>query len=913
MSQATTTFGQWLRGRRKAVDLTQEQLAERIGCSLGTIRKIEAGERRPSRQVADLMADHLKVPTEERRAFVEFARGLGDAPSYVEELSSEATLMEQPYRRTPTNLPAQPTAFVGREKELAIVRSMFWKAGVRLVTLAGPPGIGKTRLGIEVAAELLDDFADGVFFVPLAPINDPELVASKIATILGVRESADQPIADALKQYLHDKQMLLVLDNFEQVLDAAMLVAELLTAAPRLKVLVTSRAVLHLRGEKEFPVPPLSLPDPKESIDAEALSRYEAVELFIERASDVKYDFTLTPENSLPVAEICRRLEGLPLAIELAAARIKILSPQGLLGRLESRLTILTGGARDLLAHQKTLNSAIEWSYELLDQEEQRLFNALGVFVGGCSLDAVERICFREGNTGDGDRDIRLLNSLTALKDKSLLRLEAQKDGEPRFGMLETIRAYAFEQLEASGTANAIRSRHAQYFAELAEESEAWLWGPTQSDVLDLLEVEHDNIRQALRWCADSELWEPALHLAARIWRFWYIRGYIPEGRNHLEGAIRNADCYAPELTHEGGEEHASSESWRADLAEAVFGAGWLAWMQGDLTGAAPLFERSLGLYRQVGDKRGVARALNKVGDVAGWGRDFNTMEALYRESLLVSREAGDLQGIGARLSTLGTMEYSYGNYEQAREYYEESLQIKRALGDKRLIANTLIEIGQVVEGEDEACSWKIYEEALALYRDVHDKRGIATTLNNMGQLAHRRKHLAQARSLYEDGLEIRREIGDRWGVAWSLNNLGRLWCDEGDFAQARSFCAESLKMRTKIWNPRSLAESFETFARIVVMEYMRAGEDRNRVQKEQGGQRELNALEKAVRLLAVAETLREANRMPVLRQDKSEYDQTVFTLRRLVPQAIFYRDWEEGQAMPLEQAIAYALEEAAP
>src|SRR5918992_2625428 len=422
------------------------------------------------------------------------------------------------------NLPAQPTPLVGRERELKEVCGLLREEEVRLLTLTGPGGIGKTRLGLQIAAELLDEFEDGVFFVALATITDPALVASAIAEPLGVVEAGDQPLEEGLKDFLRSKELLLLLDNFEQVLGGAPLVGELLSECPRLNVLATSRSVLRVYGEQEFAVPPLELPDHKRLPSVERLTQYEAVRLFIERAKAARPDFSVTNENAPAVAEICVRLDGLPLAIELAAARIKLLTPSAMLERLGSRLKLLGGGARDLPERQRTLRGTIEWSHALLEEGEQVLFARLAVFAGGRTLEAIEAVC-----EGQGELAVDPLEGVSSLLDKSLLRQEEGPEGKPRFVMLETIHEYARERLQASGEAEEARRLHAQHFLALAEEVEPELSGADQLAYLERLEAEHDNMRAALTWSLENEP-ETVLRLARTLARFWEKRSHYLEG-----------------------------------------------------------------------------------------------------------------------------------------------------------------------------------------------------------------------------------------------------------------------------------------------------------------------------------------------------------------------------------------------
>jgi predicted ATPase/class 3 adenylate cyclase len=502
----------------------------------------------------------------------------------------------------PNNLPVQPTVFIGREKELAAVCSLLRDTNTRLVTLTGPGGTGKTRLALQAGAEVLNEFRDGVWFVDLAPTTDHKLVISAIAHPLGVREAGGETIADRLKAYLKDKHLLMILDNFEQVSEAALQVSQLLGSCPRLKVLATSRVPLSIRGEKEYPVPPLSVPDVRNLPTLERLTQYEAVRLFIERATDVKPDFQVTNENAPAVAEICARLDGLPLAIELAAARVRMLSPAALLARLSQRLKVLTGGPLDLPARQQTLRNTIEWSYDLLTEGEKQLFRRMAPFSGGRSLEALEAVCNYDGQLG-----IDVFEGTGSLLSKNLLREVEGSGGEPRFWMLETIHECAREKLEESGESEALGREHALYFLALAEEAEPHLTGAKQIEWLDRLEGEHDNLRAALRWArerrdardaGDAEAGEMELRLAGALWRFWYVRGYQSEGREQLAAVLS------------GGHERSGGGS---AIAKALSGAGMLAWAQGDFASARSLQEESLAIRRELGDRGGIAWALSNL------------------------------------------------------------------------------------------------------------------------------------------------------------------------------------------------------------------------------------------------------------------------------------------------------------
>jgi len=527
MAKRSSAFGDLLRQYRVAAGLTQQALAERARVGRRTISDLERGLfHRPRRDTVARLAQALDLSARDRVGFEAAGLRWHGSP-----------LSHAPRTGRPHNLPPQLTGLVGRERDVAVVAALLRRDDGRLLTLTGPPGVGKTRLSLAAAERLLDLFADGVFFVALAPVTDPDQVAPVIAGALGLREEGGRSVGESLRAHLRARHMLLVLDNFEHVATAAVLVVDLLTACPRLTVLVTSRAPLHVRGEQTFAVSPLALPDATHPPPADALTQYSAIELFLQRARAHAPDFELTVANAPAVAAICRHLDGLPLAIELAASRIALLPPQALLARLERRLSLLIAGAHDLPRRQRTLRAAIAWSYDLLAADERALFARLGIFVGGCTLEAAEAVC-RAACGAAGDRRDTELDGLASLMDKSLLRMAAAGQGEPRFGMLETIREYALERLAARGDEEESRRRHAGYYLALAEAAEPELTGPTQGMWLERLEHEGDNLRAALRWTRESGEIETGLRLAGALWRFWYTRGYQREGRGWLEGLL---------------------------------------------------------------------------------------------------------------------------------------------------------------------------------------------------------------------------------------------------------------------------------------------------------------------------------------------------------------------------------------
>jgi len=639
----------------------------------------------------------------------------------------------------PNNLPLQPTPLVGREREVEEIAEWLCSEEARLLTLTGPGGTGKTRVALQVGADLLDEFDDGVFFVALAAITDPELVPSTIAGPLGVKESAEQSLMETLKSYLHHKHLLLILDNFEQVLEGTSVVGDLLGACPRLEILATSRIPLRLYGEREYPVPPLAVPDSRSLPPLEVLTQYEAVRLFVERAKAVKADFSVTNENAPAVAEICARLDGLPLSIELAAARVRLLAPQAMLTRLGNRLKLLMGGARDLPTRQQTLRGTIDWSYELLEEVEKTLFGRLSVFAGGCTLDAIEGIC-------DPGGDIDALEGAQSLLEKSLSRREEGVAGESRLEMLETIHEYARERLEESGEAEEIKRAHAEYFLALAEEAEPELKGPDQLEWLQGLEAEHDNMRAALGWALQRGETELVLRLGGALWWFWFVRGRYSEGRRWLEEALAT-------------DGRGSLESRAMVLA----GVGALAYEQGELDRAEEACEEGLDLLVHEATERSEAKLylLLSLGHVALSREDHSRATELFEESLALSREMGHGLGRAGSVMSLATVSYEQGDSHRAAELFEQSMDLFRERGDKVGLAWCLINLGLVVSSQgDIGRAAKLTEEGIALLRELGAGADTAIGLCNLGWMALLQNDLGKAADLYQESLVLAWDAG---------------------------------------------------------------------------------------------------------------------------------------------------------
>jgi predicted ATPase/class 3 adenylate cyclase len=658
----------------------------------------------------------------------------------------------------PHNLLVQPTPFLGREQEVASVCQMLSRPEARLLTLTGPGGIGKTRLGLHAAAELADQFTDGVWFVALAPLSDAELVVPTIMQTLSIKEVGGQPLLTQLKAALKDRLMLLVLDNFEQVVDAAVQVAELLSACPKLKLIVTSRVVLHVQAEHEFAVPPLSLPDPKRLPDLVTLSQYEAVALFIQQAQAVKADFAVTNANAPAVAAICARLDGLPLAIELAAARSKLLSPQALLARLSQRLVVLTSGARDVPVRHQTLRNTIAWSYDLLEEDEKTLFRRLSVFVGGCTLEATEAIC-------NANRDLEedVLDAVARLVDKSLLRQVAEIDSEPRLLMLETIREYGLERLEASGEAEAMRRQHATFFLQQALESFPKMHSAEQSTWFKRLEADHDNLRAALRWMLERREVQMGLLLAGVLsTNFWLGCNHEREGRSWCERVLAQPGAQARTVAR----------------AKALRGLGLLAWAQGDFPEAELLLEESVSIGRELGaaGKLDLAGALHWLAQVTlEQGNPGDTRE-LAAESLRLFQELGVAWGVALALWCLGKATGELGDPGAARPLLEESAKLFRVAGDRHLLALPVDALGLVALRQGDYASARAhFEEALSVARETGEKQWTADALAHLGTVALRMGEYHESLSFYQQSLALNREQGYKYGLVEDLAGLAEV------------------------------------------------------------------------------------------------------------------------------------------
>jgi predicted ATPase/class 3 adenylate cyclase/DNA-binding XRE family transcriptional regulator/Flp pilus assembly protein TadD len=1057
-----SSFGEWLRRRRKALDLTQEQLAQRISCSTSALRKIEAEERRPSEQIVEQLAEVFHIAPTERASFLKFARGNWKAaPAGVMEeeapwrISSEGEEVSQPkvhlatflftdivgsskhwetasaqmklalqrhheilkdaiisnggntfqivgdafcavfataahaisaavtaqralhqeswelpfpirvrmgihtgeaeqtpkdsltggYASNPAlnrvarilnaahggqillsrvtkelvkdslpantelrdmgehhfkylthpehlfqlniagvpsdfpplntldavrhNLPVQLTSFIGRESEMAEVKYLL--STTRLLTLTGAGGSGKTRLAIQVATDLVDAFKDGVWWVELAALSDEALVPQAIAKVLGVSEIPNQSWSETIVYFLRSKALLFVLDNCEHLITTcAQLADQLLSACSNLKILATSREALGLTGESAWYVSTLSVPKSQDEARPDSLMEYEAIRLFIERAVAIKSGFALTEHNALSVARICRRLDGIPLAIELAAARVKVLSVEQIASRLDDRFNLLTSGSRTSLPRQQTLRATIEWSYELLTDKERMLFRRLAVFAGGWRLEAAEAVC-----SGESIEANEVLDLLTQLVNKSLVIMQEQ-EGEARYQMLETIRQYTREKLMMADEGELIRARHLAFFTQLAVTAEPALEEPNQVAWLNRLEIEHDNLRAALSWALERADSDNVFRLGVALGHFWFVHSHWSEGWRWLQQAL--------DMSRRS--ENQTLE-YRALRRKGLRRAAAILLRLGDYGMVQVLAEESLALSRELDDKRGMASSLEILGIVAHNQGDYAAARTFHQEDLELKRETGS-NYITIPLTNLGSVAYAQGDYETARNLLQESLALSRKRGHKWGMASSLKRLGLVARAQgDFATAWASYQEALELRRELGDKWGMGNSLIGLGLVAHAQGDYVTARAFYQESLTLYGESGLKRGMAISLANLGHLALMEGNYVAARVKYVESLILVRESGSKLTIANCLVGCANLA----------------QATGQ-----AKRATKLCGAVSALLKAIAARLVSPEREMYEHTVNALRAQLDKGTFSKAWAKGQAMTAQQAIEYAL-----
>lgn len=874
--QPEASFGAWVKQRRCTLELTQEDLARRINCSIATIRKIESGLRRPSKEIAALLARHLGIAPDAYAAFVGFARGRF-APDildpYTPAAQARADRVSGQALHHATNLPLPLTPFIGRSHEVVLLKQRINRSRTRLLTLSGPAGVGKTRLALEVGSQLADAFADGVLFVALDIVSNPALVAHTILHTLQLVENPQASPADQLLTYFHDKHSLLILDNFEHIVTATPLITRLLRACPWLHVLVTSRLPLQMRGEQHYGVYPLPLPEPDQSVPFERAMAYSGIALFVNRAQAVKGDWALRPDNVPAVIDLCRYLDGLPLAIELAAAHSCWLSPDHMVHQLRSNYPLLVSkGFRDSSTRQQTLHDAIDWSYNLLNPATQQLFARLAVFCGGWTPRAVAAICDQAAAMDTSTTDLApYMSGLLTLVDHNLVRQEATPSGEIRFTMLHTMQEYAHEQLNRLGEMLLLQERHAQYFRDLAEAMEPLLRGEQQLIALQAISQEYANIHAALTWYqAASDGVEDGLRLAGTLGEFWFIRSTFAQGHAWLQSFLEREVQVAP-----------------AVRAKALRYAAVLASPQGDLAQALRWNHASLDLHRALDDPWGLAYTLAALGDILVWhNHDPEQGQSLFAQSLRLARTIDDPWLLARVTWRVGMYNYYLGgDVVEAQGLLEESLAAASAINDRWGMSNALAHVANIVRAQgDRERAAALLNQGLTLARTIGNQRSIATTLNIMGILSVEAGQYEQARVYHAESLAVAKSAHLSFQHAAALYFLGRTALHQGLYREAYTWAVQSIRRNRALNAQLNIALNFIVLANVACC---------------------TRQVERAVRLLAAAAHLVETLNTALAADDQLDYDRSLVAARSALDRSSWDRAWEQGRTASLEQVIA--------
>ncbi|HLX39870.1 MAG TPA: tetratricopeptide repeat protein [Ktedonobacteraceae bacterium] len=800
-----------------------------------------------------------------------------EGPNSLYQLVIAGLPADFPALNTPGNhtilhsFPGQPTPFIGRQQELTAASALLRQSDVRLLTLSGTGGIGKSRLALQVATACADLFTDGVYFVALAQVSMMDDVLPTIAQTLGIREERGQSLFDRLLDMLSEKRLLLILDNMEHVIASAALLAEFLACCPHMKMLVTSREALHVRAEHIFEVPLFSVPDLAHLPDLDTLAHNPAVTLFMQRAQAVKPNFSLTSANAPDVVGICLRLDGLPLAIELAAARIKYGPPQSILAQLEQGLETLKGGARDLSARQQTLRNAIAWSYELLDDQQQQLFRRLAIFVNGCTLRAAQQVCHTVGKL-HGD----MLDKMEALVDKSLLRQEEQATDEPRFLMLQTLREYGKECLASTGELAATRKAHALYYLTLAEEILPKLAGVMEAEWLDYLETEHENLHTALAWFLEqapqeAERVEQAVRFCTALIKFWEIRGYFQEAYTLLTRTLAVSKS--------------AVDTVKVQVLYPL--AVFQLMIQGDTEKGRALLEECLALFRRIDDKAGTAKVLRLLGQLQ-IGEKTVEARSLLEASLALYEELDDSYGIGLVRNDLARAATRQGDYARARSLLEKNLALYRTREDAHSRAHPLLLLAVVLfltKGNQEIARY-LAEESLEIFRGIGDRRLAAFVLQLLSELSLFQGDVEKAQAYCEESIAFFRDLDDRNGVAQSLLSLARVLAYRGDELAAYNTCKESWMLLREVGDSEQRATCLEQVGELL----------------ENAGKPD--QLETAAELWGKAATLRATLVAPMPPIYRPAYGKAVASVREQLGTERFQAAWTEGRNMPVGQII---------
>jgi predicted ATPase/Tfp pilus assembly protein PilF len=817
----------------------------------------------------------------------------------------------------------------------------------RLVTLTGMGGIGKTRLAIEVAAEVVQDhatYADGVWLIALESLSDGKLVVQQIASVLGLKEASGQTLLQSVIEHLRAKRLLLVLDNCEHLLESSAEVADhLLRECVGVRILTTSREALGITGEAVWSVPSLTVPSPEHLPQGRAtllrvLMGFESVQLFVERAQAVQKTFALTNTNALAVAQVCARLEGIPLALELASARIKALSVEQIAARLDNELGLLTGGSRTAQSRQQTLRATLDWSYALLQEPERRLLRRLSVFVGGWRLEAAEAVC-----AGESIPSSQVLDLLMSLIDKSLVVVGVQQpEGDGRYHLLEMVRQYAEESLQASGEAEQVKLRHQEWCLVFAEQGEAALKTDEQEVWLTRLESEHENLRAGLTWSLETgvaggekaEEGQPSFRVPLRfcsaLQRFWFTRGHVAEGRAWCERALQAAGAQertaarAKMLNGTGmlvcmQSDYASSQAYFEEslaifreigyplgIAASLTSLGNVARFQGDNVAARNYHEQSLAINQEIGDSGGIASSFNNLGSVAYDQGQFATAQAYYEKSQTVQQKLDDPDGIATKRMGLGLVAYTRGDYPSARAYLEASLVINQEIGNLRKIADSLLNLGLVVYAQgDYALAQEYQEESLAIFREIGDRSGIAFSFNTMGNVAYVHGDYALAQEYHEKSLAIYREVGDRQGISGTLNSLGKVRRNQGDYVAAWGHYKESIAISQENGNLHGILTSLEGFAALVAAGALVPSTP---VGTASVCSKSGVSMWRAAHIGGAAQLLREQTGALLPPFERDEYNRQMAQVRAALGDDTFTAAWAEGGARTWEQAVEFAL-----